>query len=74
MYFRSLTTQADITVSKFTLDAHSEAGYRGNQIPAIGQPISDAGEITMYPVEVNEGTLSENRLRAFIQDCSESLA
>ena len=39
MYFRSLVEHSGMNVTTFTLDAHSEAGYRANANPAVGQPI-----------------------------------
>lgn len=73
MYFRSIVRHAGITVPRFTLDAHSEAGYRGNISPGVGQAIQNSADITMYQVAQGEGALSESRLRRFIQDCSDSL-
>lgn len=72
MYFRSIVAHAGITVTKFTLDAHSEAGYKLDPFGAhIGQPIQDDQHITMYPSQ--EAILSEPRLREFLKDCSDSL-
>lgn len=69
MYFRSIAEHAGWNVTKFTIDAHSEAGYRAN--PAIGAPIQAADEIEMYPTDGQ--ILSENRLRKFIKDAADSL-
>jgi hypothetical protein len=71
MYFRSLVTHAGIRVSKFALDAHSEAGYRHNPVEPIGRPIQISQDIDTYP---HAGiALSDERLKKFIQDCADSL-
>jgi hypothetical protein len=75
MYFRSLVEHADLQVSKFTIDAHSEAGHRGNATPPLGAPIHHAAHIHMYPTTsaAYDGVLSEDRLRQFIEDAANSL-
>jgi hypothetical protein len=74
MYFRSLVEHANLQVSKFTIDAHSEAGHRGNAVPPLGQPIQNATSITMYPTNpAYAGALSEQRVRRFVQDAADSL-
>jgi hypothetical protein len=69
MYFRSIATHAEWNVTKFTLDAHSEAGFRSEG--PIGAAIQSAKDIETYPP--SDGTLSEARLRKFIQDAEDSL-
>lgn len=71
MYFRCIVTHAGITVTKFALDAHSEAGYRLDTGQHIGTPIHGSQNVVMYP---NAGiAFSASRLRDFLQDCSDSL-
>ncbi|MGU3577083.1 hypothetical protein ACLBWZ_16330 [Brucellaceae bacterium C25G] len=69
MYFRSLVEHSRMRVTQFTLDAHSEAGYRQNT--NAGAQIQNGDQITMYPYE--SGALSENRLKSFIRVTAESL-
>jgi hypothetical protein len=74
MYFRSIVSHSGMNVTKFTLDAHSEAGFRGN--PAVGQPIQAAGAIAMYVPNLapaTEAILSEARLRQFFSQAEGSL-
>lgn len=71
MYFRSLVEHAGINVYNFTIDAHSEAGYRGRANPPIGPAIADAANIEMY--DSSYTVLSEARLRRFVSDAAESL-
>lgn len=78
MYFRSIIEHSGMVVTKFALDAHSEAGYRaaaaGNA--ATGQSIQPAQQIVMYPTGLqanHEEKLSEDRLREFIADAATSL-
>ena len=77
MYFRSIVEHAGIRVTVFTLDAHSEAGYRGNANPALGNGIAKSEEIAMYAPsfgrENAEAILSESRLRRFVSDAAASL-
>lgn len=74
MYLRSIACHANLDVYKFTIDAHSEAGHRGRTTPALGNPIQQAGNISMYQVTSKTGSsLSESRLREFIQSCADSL-
>src|SRR5580692_3862224 len=42
MYFRCLVEHASLRVTKFAIDAHSEAGHKD---PAIGQPIKAGADI-----------------------------
>ena len=76
MYFRSLVEHANLDVYNFTIDAHSEAGHRGRANPPLGQPIQATPAIVMYPVSspAYDGVLSEQRLRQFLQDATDSLA
>lgn len=69
MYFRSMACHADWNVSRFTLDAHSEAGYRAAE--GLGAKIEDGEGIKMY--ETDAAVLSEARLRQFISDATDSL-
>jgi hypothetical protein len=74
MYFRSLVEHAGLNVYNFTIDAHSEAGHRGRATPALGQPVTAANLITMYPASTTyDAALSEARLRGFISDAANSL-
>jgi hypothetical protein len=76
MYFRSLVAHSGMNVTKFTIDAHSEAGYRGTAIPPIGQPILSGTHINMYAPRMapaTEATLSEQRLKQFFQSAEDSL-
>lgn len=77
MYFRSLVEHAGLRVYNFTLDAHSEAGHRGNANPPLGTPIQNADHILMYPPNMNdparEAQLSEERLKRFVSDAAQSL-
>ena len=74
MYLRSLTSHAGFNITKFTLDAHSEAGHRSNSNPPLGEPIRDASQIVMYPVTQSyDAALSEARLRKFIKDAADGL-
>lgn len=71
MYFRSMVQHAGMNVTSFTVDAHSEAGFRGKAVPNIGAPISAAADIEMYPCTYD--VLSVERLRRFISDSADSL-
>ena len=76
MYFRSIVSHSGMNVTKFTLDAHSEAGFRSTAAPPIGQPIRAAVAITMYPPNLaptTEAILSEARLREFFSGAENSL-
>jgi hypothetical protein len=77
MYFRAIVEHSGMNVTKMTLDAHSEAGYRsGGAAPAVGQRIQPAATIQMYPPNLGPGTeviLSEARLREFVRDTADSL-
>lgn len=76
MYFRSLIEHSEMRVTKFTIDAHSEAGYRGDVDPPVGQPIVNGVDIQMYTPglqEDHENKLSENRLKKFLTDAAQSL-
>lgn len=44
MYFRSIANHANLRISKFTIDAHSEAGHRGNANPPLGEQIQQAAD------------------------------
>lgn len=48
MYLRSIACHANLDVYNFTIDAHSEAGHRGQANPPLGEPITQAAQITMY--------------------------
>jgi len=74
MYFRALVEHSGMQVTQFTIDAHSEAGYRGN--PAIGQPIQPGNQVALYPTGLAadyDNKLSEDRLKQFISDAADSL-
>jgi hypothetical protein len=76
MYFRSLVSHSGMNVTKFTLDAHSEAGFRGTATLPIGQPIRTAATMTPYAPNLapaTEAILSEARLRQFFTDAENSL-
>lgn len=72
MYFRSIVEHSGMNVTQFTIDAHSEAGYRQGP-PAVGQPIREANNIATYPSAHVGNGLSEQRLKRFISDCAETL-
>lgn len=72
MYFRSMVEHAGLNVTTFTVDAHSEAGFRGKQQPNIGAQIVPAAQIEMYDSTADK--LSEERLRRFIAASADSLA
>lgn len=76
MYFRSIVSHSGMNVTKFTLDAHSEAGYRNTAAPPIGQPIRNAAAVTTYAPNLapaTEAILSEARLRQFLAEAENSL-
>ena len=76
MYFRAIVEHSGMNVTKFTLDSHSEAGFRTNQGAEVGQPIQAGADIEMYPPNMAPGTeriLSEDRLRRFVTDAADSL-
>jgi len=76
MYFRSLVKAKGIQVTKFTLDAHSEAGYRMTPNKVVGQAINSGKEIETYETGLKkeyDDKLSGDRLRKFIDDCAKSL-
>lgn len=72
MYFRSMVQHASLNVTSFTVDAHSEAGYRGKAVPTIGAAIASSHDVEMYPSQY-DAALSEVRLRRFIADSADSL-
>lgn len=72
MYFRSMVEHAGLNVTTFTVDAHSEAGFRGKQQPTTGAGIVPAAQIEMYDTTADK--LSEERLKKFISDAADSLA
>lgn len=71
MYFRSIAEHARINVYNFTIDAHSEAGYRGRAQPPVGAGIAASRDIEMY--QSTYDVLSERRLRTFIGAAAASL-
>lgn len=71
MYFRSIVEHSGMNVTQFTIDAHSEAGYRAGP-PAVGQKIETAANIKYY--QNGAPILSENRLKKFIADAATSLS
>jgi len=76
MYFRSIVEHSGMVVTKFTLDAHSEAGYRGGAQNAAGPALETSANITMYPPNLrqdHEDKLSEARLRRFFSEAAGSL-
>ena len=72
MYFRALVEHSGMNVTQFTIDAHSEAGYREGP-PAVGQPIKAGANIDAYPSTHVGNVLSEQRLKKFISDCAGTL-
>ena len=73
MYFRSLVVHAGLKVTKLSLDAHSEAGYRDTPSGPVGRPISAADTIDLYSPGLasnTEAILSESRLKKFIDDAA----
>jgi hypothetical protein len=77
MYFRCLVEHASLKVTKLTIDAHSEAGFRDTAPGTVGQPIQVADSIQLYTPGLAGGTeaiLSESRLRDFVRDAAKSLA
>lgn len=76
MYLRSIVEHSGMNVYRFTVDAHSEAGHRGDVDPSVGIGILDAGKLPMSPTglwDEYENKLSENRLRKFVADSAASL-
>jgi hypothetical protein len=76
MYFRSIIEHSGIKVTKFTLDTHSEAGFRGDVDPVVGTAIVHGRQIQMYPPGLErrrEERLSEARLKRFVEQAAESL-
>jgi hypothetical protein len=74
MYFRSLIEHAGIKVKKFTVDAHSEAGYRAGA--GNGRGIKAADKIALAPTGLKmaqDKKLSEIRLKRFVKDAADSL-
>ena len=73
MFFRSIVEHSGMNVTKYTLDAHSEAGYRGGP----GHPAIYSGTaLPTYPPGLAPGTeaiLSEARLKQFVTDAANSL-
>ena len=78
-YFRSLVEHSGMKVTRFHLDAHSEAGFRSLPGEEIGQPIraSEGSDgIKMYPPNLDkarEDALTEPRLRKSLSDAAASL-
>lgn len=74
MYLRSIACHANLDIYSFTIDAHSEAGHRGRAAPPLGESITQAAAIRMYPtIQAYDGVLSEQRLRDFIQASTDNL-
>ena len=76
MYLRSIVEHSGMNMFRFTIDAHSEAGFRGDLNPIVGQAILPSGQIVMYPTGLqpnHEDKLSEARLQQFIADAATSL-
>lgn len=76
MYLRSVVEHSGMNMFRFTIDAHSEAGFRGDIYPVVGQPIMPSAHITMHPTGLDpkhEEKLSEPRLKTFISDAATSL-
>jgi hypothetical protein len=74
MYFRSLAVHARLLVSKFSIDAHSETGYRGDGVSPLVYSIVPAASINMAATSSTYGAaLSDERLRTFIQSSSDNL-
>lgn len=74
MYFRSLVVHSAMNVTQFSIDAHSEAGYRS--APAVGQPIKDGNNLALSNPNMAPGTeaaLSDARLKQFVIDAANSL-
>lgn len=70
MYFRSIVTDRGISVTNYSLDVQSSAGYRS--AANIGQGILAQGLITMYNPNTAsaDGVLSEQRLKDWIGTCA----
>jgi hypothetical protein len=76
MYFRSLVEHSGMRVTKFTIDAHSEAGYRSGGATPVGQAILPGANIPMYTTGIQQSQddkLSEARLRKYLTEAAESL-
>ena len=76
MYFRSIVEHSGMNVGRFTIDAHSEAGYRGG-VPPAGAKTADGNSVHLYATNLNpdqDAKLSERRLRQFVTDAAQSLA
>jgi hypothetical protein len=78
MYFRSIAEHGQLTVTKFSLDAHSETGYKSTTIGGgiRGSAILTAAAIPMFPPNLTpprEAILSEERLREFFASAADSL-
>jgi hypothetical protein len=76
MYFRSIVEHDDITVTRMTLDAHSEAGFRDAPGGPVGSPLLSSSVIAFYSPRLapaTEAILSEERLKKFIGDAAASL-
>ncbi len=71
MYFRSLVNSKGLDVTKFTIDAHSEAGFRTDPVTPIGVNIAATPDIVMYDCDIT--TLSADRLGTFIQAAADGL-
>ncbi|QNP59450.1 hypothetical protein [Paenacidovorax monticola] len=75
MYFRSMAEHAGWVVTRYSLDAHSAAVFRGGA-PALGAPIKSSAALEMYAPGQKDGQadkLSEARLRKFIEDSATAL-
>ncbi len=75
-YFRALVEHSGIKVTRFALDAHSEAGHRSLPGELIGQPILPSESVKMYPPNLDkprEDALTEARLKKFLADAASSL-
>lgn len=75
-YFRALVEHSGMNVYRFTIDAQSSAGYRGDANPQVGHGIEHANQINLYPTGLqlnHEEKLSEARLRQFIEATAISL-
>lgn len=69
MYFRSIVENKGITVTNFTIDAHSVAGYRGR---GTGN-ISRGNKIKMCNPGIDGRKLSSKVLREFVEGCANSI-
>lgn len=76
MYFRSIVAHSGIIVTKFSLDAHSEAGHRLDVAVPVGERIHPAADLEFYETGLkkeHDDKLSVNVLRGFMSDIEKLL-